>query len=49
MDFPLPLPVRCKEAGKRKWKRALLRLASYGCERPSSTRRAADAVAYGHA
>ena len=24
------------EAGKRKWKRALLRPASHGCERPSS-------------
>jgi len=24
MGFPLPLPVRCKAGGKRKWKRALL-------------------------
>src|ERR1700761_860255 len=44
MGFPLPLPVRCQEAGKRKWKCALLRPASHGGEWPSSTRRAADAV-----
>src|ERR1700759_539971 len=45
MGFPLPLPVRCQEAGKRKWKCALLRPASHGWGRPSRTRRAADAVA----